>query len=75
MTAPLQGVLEGGLWVFFVIFDTLVWLVFFEDNPVGGGTVSNVTIRMVILLLKRSLEFGTLICLYDTAISSLMRRI
>ncbi len=58
-------VVLGAIWVFYVIFDTLVWLVYSEDNPTSLGSVASVSTKMIILLLRRSLEFGTLIWLYD----------
>lgn len=61
----LPVVVLGAIWVFYVIFDTLVWLVYSEDNPTSLGSVASVPTKMIILLLRRALEFGTLIWLYD----------
>jgi hypothetical protein len=65
ISSTLPIVILGAIWVFFVIFDTLVWLVYSEDNPAPLGSVASVTTKMIVLLLRRSLEFGTLIWLYD----------
>ena len=61
---PYLILLLGGFWTFFVIFDTLVWLAYSEEHPTQ---LKNLYIELVIfvLLLRRSVEFGTLVWIYD----------
>jgi hypothetical protein len=56
--------LFGAIWTFFVVFDTLVWLVYCKDHPSSSGRIPS-SIRLFVHLIRRTIEFGSLIWLYD----------
>jgi hypothetical protein len=56
--------LFGAIWTFFVIFDTLVWLVYCKDHPSSSGRTPSPS-RLFVHLIRRAIEFGSLIWLYD----------
>jgi hypothetical protein len=65
--ASLSGIvitLFGAIWTFFVIFDTLVWLVYCKDHPSSSDRTPSPN-RLFVHLFRRTIEFGSLIWLYD----------
>jgi len=56
--------LFGAIWTFFVVFDTLVWLVYCKDHPSSSGHTPSSN-RLFVHLIRRTIEFGSLIWLYD----------
>ena len=56
-------VISGGTWIFFAVFDALIWLLYLKDNQPKIEEPD--PWKLFLHLFRRIIEFGSLIWLYD----------